>query len=190
MPFDSTLNFALWNVTFFKKKSGRGTEKSSKTWKTTLEFFCNVLCDQWPENFKAVGTNLLQIQQTANNGSMIGYVTPLIFFAFLDFGHLQGVTRAGGGSKLDQKCKLWVSRFRKNWKFSNIIETLFVYAKLLSLVKISAKLDCIWGSNYPKRAILCTLNQYAKLWKFLTWQTSNVILMKLTRIIFIRPLTW
>ena len=74
----------------------------------------------------------LQIQQTTINGSMMGYVRPLIFLTFLDFGHLQGVTGDGGrgggvgGSKLDQKSKLWVSRFHKNWKFSEIIQTLFL----------------------------------------------------------------
>ena len=44
-------------------------------------------------------------------------------------------------SKLGQKRKLWVSHFRENWKFSKIIQSLFVSAKLLPLLKISAKLD-------------------------------------------------
>ena len=43
------------------------------------------------------GPNFLQVQQTTINGSMIEYVRPLIFCAFLDFGHLQGVTVVGGG---------------------------------------------------------------------------------------------
>ena len=90
------------------------------------------------------GPNFLQIQQTTINGSMIEYVRPLIFCAFLDFGHLQGVTVVGGGGlKLEQKSKLWFSRFRKNLKFSKIMQTPFVSAKLLSPVKISAKLDRI-----------------------------------------------
>ena len=67
---------------FVFKKSGRGTDKSSKTWKSKLKFFWNVLCDQWPQNFKVVGPNFLQIQQTIINGSMTGYVTPFIFFYF------------------------------------------------------------------------------------------------------------
>ena len=67
---------------FFSRKSGRGTEKGSKTWKSMLKFFWNVLCDQWLQNLKVVGRNFLQVQQTIINGSMIGYVTPLIFFYF------------------------------------------------------------------------------------------------------------
>ena len=129
---------------FFFKKS---TEISSKTWKSTLKFFWNVLCHQWPQNLKVLGRNFLQIQQTTINSSMTGYVTRLIFFTFLDFDHLQGVEVAGtgGGSKLNQKkanfgCPVSVK----------IIQTLFVSAKLLSLMKILAKLDGIWGSKDPK----------------------------------------
>ena len=131
-----------WNF-LFSKKSGRGTEKSSKTWKSTQQFFWNVLCDQWPQNLKVVGPNLLQIQQTTINGSMIGMLHLwFFFFNFLDFGHLQGVAGVRGGRwKLDQISKLWVSHFRENWTFSKIIQNLFVSAKLLSLVKISAKLE-------------------------------------------------
>ena len=133
----------------FSKRSGCGTEKSSKTWKSRLKFFENVLCDKLPQNLKVVGPNFLQIQQTTINGSMIGSVTTSIVFTFFDFGHLPGVTGVGG-SKLDQKSKLSVSRFRKNRKLPKIIPTLFVSAKLLSLVKISAKLDRIWESKDPK----------------------------------------
>ena len=49
------------------------------------------------------GPNFLQIQQTTINGSMMGYVRPLIFFTFLDFGHLHGVTGVGGGVKVGPK---------------------------------------------------------------------------------------
>ena len=81
---------------FFFEKSGRGTEKSSKTWKSRLKFFWNVLCDQWPQNWKVVGPNFLRIQQAAIKGFMVGYVKPLNFFTFFDFSHLQGVTGVGG----------------------------------------------------------------------------------------------
>ena len=53
-----------------------------------------------------LGRNFLQIQQTTINSSMIGYVTRLIFFTFLDFDHLQGVTEVagtGGGVKVEPK---------------------------------------------------------------------------------------
>ena len=58
---------------------------------------------------------------------MIGYATLLIFFTFLDFGHLQGVTGVGeGGLNSDQKSRFWVSHFCENSKFSKIIQNLFV----------------------------------------------------------------
>ena len=52
-----------------------------------------------------VRPNLLQILLTTINGSMIGYVTPLIFFTFLNFDHLQWVTGVwrGGGVKVGPK---------------------------------------------------------------------------------------
>ena len=49
---------------------------------------------------------------------MIGYVTRLIFFTFLDFDHLQGVTEVagtGGGVKVEPKKQTLVSRFRKDY---------------------------------------------------------------------------
>ena len=121
----------------FSKKNGRGTKKSSKTWKSTLKFFWNVLCDQWPQNLKVVGPNFLQIQQTTINGSTFDFF--LLSLILVIFRGYQGFE--GGGLKLDQKSKRWVSHFRENWKFSKIIQNFFVSAKLLSLVKISATLE-------------------------------------------------
>ena len=90
MPFNSTLNCTLWNITFFFQKKWPWYREKQQNLKIQVKIFWNILCDQWPQNLKVVGPNFLQIQQITINGSMIGYVTPFIIFAFLDFGHLQG----------------------------------------------------------------------------------------------------
>ena len=57
-----------------------------------------------------------------------------------------------------------LSHFLKNSNLGKIIETLFLSANILSLVKISSKSDHLWW----KRAISWVLNGFPKFGKFLT----------------------
>ena len=51
-------------------------------------------------------------------------------------------------SKLDQKCKLWVRLFFINPSIS--FQTMFLFARVLPMVRISAILDHIWQSKGTK----------------------------------------
>ena len=74
VPVDSTLNFASENLTHLYHKSGHGTEKSSQTWKSRLDFFWNVVWHQQRQNWEVVRPNFLHDQEGRIDGSSIGYV--------------------------------------------------------------------------------------------------------------------
>ena len=86
------------------------------------------------------------------------------------------------GDKVEPKVQtLGMSHFWKKLNFSKILKTQFLPPLILPLVKLSAKLGNIWkrgrGDAPPspqKRAISWMLNQYKKLWKFITWQPHMV----------------
>ena len=61
-----------------------------------------------------------------------------------------------------------LSHFLKNSNLGKIIQTMFLSANILSLVKISSKLVDERPKKTPKRAISWVLNGFPKLGKFLT----------------------
>ena len=72
----------------------------------------------------------------------LGYVKWLKFFQttmyFFDFGHLQGETGIQNRAK------------SANFGSVKVFETMSLLAKVLPLLRISTKLDHIWGSKGPK----------------------------------------
>ena len=79
---------------------------------------------------------------------------------------------SSGGIKVGPKVvPLGPSLFHKYSNPSKIFQPVFLFARVLTLVRILAILNHIWGArakNLPKNAILWMLDRYAKLRKFLT----------------------
>ena len=79
------------------------------------------------------------------------------------------------------------SRFYKNCNFWNIIQTLFFKLNYYLWWKCQQNQIIFMGvkpKKHQKRAISWILNHYTKRSKFLTWQTSNAIVMKLTTTVY------
>ena len=101
------------------------------------------------------------------------------------------ISRGNEESKLDQK-GLGPSCSYKNLNLWKIIEALLLTAKTLSLVKMSAKLDRIWGKKDQKtikKGYDCFWHN-ANFWRFLKWELHMLPSRNLTGLYnFMRPST-
>ena len=89
-------------------------------------------------------------------------------------------------SKLDQNCKLWVRLFFINPSIS--FQTMFLFARVLPMARISAILDHIWQSKGPKtsqKGHLMDAESVRKTLKTFNLTISNTILTKLTMIMYL-----
>ena len=81
-----------------------------------------------------------------------------------------------------------LSHFLKNSNLGKIIQTMFLSANILSLVKISSKLDHLWwmkGLRKPQKGHFMGAEWVPKTWKVFNLTTTNTILMKLTKIFYL-----
>ena len=135
---------------------------------------------------KLVGPSILWIQQTTITGSLLDLLFFLLFSILVIFGGKRGRRRwwVKVGPK---KRTLDPSRFYKNCNFWNIIQTLFFKLNYYLWWKCQQNQIIFMGvkpKKHQKRAISWILNHYTKRSKFLTWQTSNAIVMKLTTTVY------
>ena len=82
---------------------------------------------------------------------------------------------------------LGLSHFHENLNPSKSFQRMLLFARVLPLVRISAKCDQIWGSKYPKtfqKALLHKCSIGTKTLKIYNLIIPNVILMKLTTIMY------
>ena len=95
-------------------------------------------------------------------------------FSALLFFSISTIFRGEPGIKIGPKVlTLGLFLFHKNSNPLKNFQTMFLFARVLPLVRISTMLDHIWelgSKNFPKRAISCLLNWYAKFWKFIIEQ--------------------
>ena len=94
-----------------------------------------------------------------------------------------------GRSKWDQKCKLWIHLFFMKTQLLQIFfKQCFWFAKVLPLVRLSAILEHILESKYPKTSQKGPFNGcwlVRKTLKAFNLTASNAILMKLTTIMYL-----
>ena len=84
------------------------------------------------------------------------------------------------GVKVGPKKQTSPCRFRKSSSFLKIIQTVLLYTNILSVVKISAKSDIIWGSksrNPPKKGHLMNAELVGKTLKIFNLTATNAIRM-------------
>ena len=114
-----------------------------------------------------------------------------LFCTAIYFSRFRPSSGRNGGSKLDQKCKLWVSPVSvKIWIFPRFLKHTFSILKYYLWWKFH-KSQTIFRVVRAKRAISWMLNWYEKFWKFLTWQPQMLYSWNLPRLcIFMRPSIW
>ena len=82
--------------------------------------------------------------------------------------------------------KVQTSGLPLSHKNSNPLKNaMLLFARVQTLVRVSANLDHIWGSKNPKTSqkdSFHELNWYAKLWKFLAWQPLTLYWWNLSRL--------
>ena len=95
-----------------------------------------------------------------------------------------------GESKLDQKCKLWVSPVSAYiWIFQRSLKHTFSLLEYYLLG--GGGEEGIGSKKPPKGTIWWMLNWYKTLWKFITWQPQMLYSWNFPQLgIFLRPSIW